>query len=71
MTDGEERKNVPLDAIEKSPVDLPGDSGKATSELEALAHERETFRNEPGWLGRPFGGRKEKPGNISGLVIVA
>ncbi len=23
-----------------------------------------------GWLGKPFGGRNEKPGNISALVIV-
>jgi len=70
VSDSEE--NVSLDAIDKTSVSIPKNrGGKATSELDQLTHEQETFKNELGWLGRPFGGRKEKPGNISGLVIVA
>lgn len=33
-------------------------------------HEREIFEGELGWLGKTFGGHKEKPGNISAIVIL-
>src|ERR1700704_5491449 len=54
------------------PVEVPDADGQglAKKEAEALAHEQEYFRKELGWLGKPFGGRAEKPGNISALVIV-
>ena len=54
------------------PVAVPDadDQALARKEAEALAHEQEYFRKELGWLGKPFGGRAEKPGNISALVIV-
>lgn len=44
--------------------------GLAKKELDLLAHEAQQFKDELGWLGKPFGGRSEKPGNISALVIV-
>lgn len=44
--------------------------GLAKKELDTLAHEAQQFKDELGWLGKPFGGRAEKPGNISALVIV-
>jgi hypothetical protein len=66
---------VSLDSISNSPVEVPPTQGIGQSRLESEAlareHERAIFLRELGWLGRPFGGRKEKPGNISALVIVA
>ncbi|WP_424974282.1 hypothetical protein [Dinoroseobacter sp. S124A] len=68
----DEKEKASLDSIQTTPVNFPKENGsRATSELTQLTHEQETFKNELGWLGKPFGGRKEKPGNISGLVIVA
>lgn len=59
-----------LDDISKAPTEIPqtdGDSGKKEERL--LAHERDTFKSELGIVGRIFGGRSEKPGNISGLFL--
>lgn len=42
----------------------------ATSEDNQFAHAHQTFQSELGQLGKLFGGRKEKPGNISGLVLI-
>ena len=68
----ENGESVSLEAIETTSVHIPeGPDDKAKSELHHLTHRQKTFKEELGWLGRPFGGRKEKPGNISGLVIVA
>lgn len=77
MTDGisEEPKSqpgpVPVESISTAPapVDVPV-TQSARKEADAFAHEQENFRKELGWLGKPFGGRSEKPGNISALVIV-
>ena len=72
-----ENENISLDDIgAASDLDLtPSDqNNKARSEwamLKELAHNERNFRNELGWLGRTFGGRREKSGNISGLVICA
>ena len=41
---------------------------KAGYEREDLAHEQVQFKSELGWLGKVWGGKKEKPGNISGLL---
>lgn len=62
---------IALDRISTAPVEVPGGGGdlQAQREKESLAHERAQFLRELGWLGLPFGGRKEKPGNISALVI--
>lgn len=62
---------VSLESITTAPIEIPvtlGDS-QAQREKEALAHDRAQFNRELGWLGKPFGGRREKPGNISALVI--
>ncbi|MBC6437179.1 MAG: hypothetical protein GDA52_03325 [Rhodobacteraceae bacterium] len=57
--------------ISNTPVpDVPEYSGKSRTEEAQLDHERETFKDELGWLGRPFGGRREKPGNLSGLALI-
>jgi hypothetical protein len=62
---------VPIDRIATAPVEIPSgaDLNVARKEAEFL-HQREYFKRELGWLGIPFGGRSEKPGNISALVIV-
>ncbi|MCY4300348.1 MAG: hypothetical protein OXC68_01250 [Aestuariivita sp.] len=67
-----EDEKVSLDAIKSAPVNFSDfQDHNANSELNQLTHEQETFKSELGWLGRLFGGRKEKPGNISGLALVA
>ena len=38
--------------------------------VRVLEHQRETFQSELGLLGKLFGGRKEKPGNISGVALI-
>jgi hypothetical protein len=65
-------KAVSLDRIAAAPVEIPdtGSLGKAKQEAEYLAHQQGMFRKELGWMGHPFGGRSEKPGNISALVII-
>jgi hypothetical protein len=62
---------VSIDKIATAPVDVPdaGAVNDAKKEAEFL-HQRESFKSELGWLGKPFGGKSEKPGNISALVIV-
>ena len=67
-------ETVPLDRIArgpKAPEELANASvdAKAQKEKDFLAAESERFTKELGWLGRTFGGRREKPGNISALVI--
>lgn len=65
---------VPTESITKAPVDVPstGTLGQAELEYEALtrAHEQTQFQRELGLLGKLFGGKSEKPGNISATVIV-
>ncbi len=61
-----EVKDAPAEEIPKSTNSRPQSERKMFD----LDHEQKQFRNELGWLGKPFGGKKEKPGNISGLVIV-
>jgi hypothetical protein len=62
---------VDLGKIDGAPTEIPGASDvMAQKELNLLAHEAEQFRRELGWLGHPFGGRREKPGNISVIVIL-
>ena len=63
---------INISDINTSSMEVPdAQSPMAAKEQDALAHEAEQFKNELGWLGKPFGVKKEKPGNISGLVIVA
>jgi hypothetical protein len=75
MAGGDEtgRPPVSIDTLSSlPPVEIP-DSGAQSlgkKEGEYLAHEQEYFKKELGWLGKPFGGKNEKPGNISALVIV-
>lgn len=66
-----ESGTVDVDSIDSAQVKIPktGNSG-AKSELDQLDHEHKTFQNELGILGKLFGGRREKSGNISGLVVV-
>jgi hypothetical protein len=60
-----------IDDIDSAPTDVPnGDNATGKKEETLLSHERDTFKRELGWLGIPFGGRSEKPGNISALVII-
>ena len=63
---------VSLESISKAPVEVPNAGGDTQSqrEREQLAHKHAQFKKELGWLGLPFGGRREKPGNISALVII-
>lgn len=66
---------VPLDSIVNAPPEIEPsteDQSRAKYELEDLTrtHERERFKSELGWIGKVFGGRNEKPGNISAVVIV-
>ncbi len=73
MADAANQDQISADKISTlPPVEIPdGDSKNlARKESDHLAHEQEYFKKELGWLGRPFGGRSEKPGNISALVIV-
>jgi hypothetical protein len=65
-----EEASIDVEKITSAPVEVPDDAALAKKESFHLAHEQEYFRKELGWLGRPFGGRTEKPGNISALVIV-
>lgn len=69
MTD--ETPPIPVGKISTAPVEVPNDAdfSNAKREFEFL-HQQEYFKKELGWLGKPFGGRNEKPGNISALVIV-
>lgn len=62
---------VSVDKITTAPIEVPnaGDLTVAKQESEFL-HQQEYFKKELGWLGKPFGGRAEKPGNISALVVV-
>jgi hypothetical protein len=69
MSDEPQRPS--LEDIAKAPTEIPqtdSDSGKKEERL--LAHERDTFKVELGIVGRIFGGRSEKPGNISALVLL-
>ncbi len=63
---------VPVESIFTTAVEIPskGSETQSRAESESLAHERKVFEAELGWLGKTFGGRKEKPGNISAIVIV-
>ena len=65
-----EEPPVPLDKIESAPTEPVTGSLSGKNEQAMFAHEREKFKKELGWLGLPFGGRSEKPGNISALVVV-
>lgn len=65
---------VSVESIVNAPPEesSPDDQSRANYELEDLtrAHERQQFQSELGWIGKVFGGRNEKPGNISAVVIV-
>ena len=66
-----EEETISLDDIVNAPkesTDAP--KGLAKKELDLLGAEAQKFKDELGWIGKPFGGRSEKPGNISALVIV-
>ncbi|MGQ4273938.1 hypothetical protein [Terrihabitans sp. B22-R8] len=64
-------ETVDLSKIRYAPTEVPSATPGASAHKEAsmLAHEAEQFKKELGLLGIPFGGRSEKPGNISALVI--
>ena len=72
MTVDKNSKSNPkiLENLKQADAPLPKPSSRAKDEESMLAHKQKQFVNELGLLGKPFGGRKEKPGNISGLVIV-
>ena len=61
---------VDLDDISSSKPEEITPTDSAQAELNLLAAKQKTFEGELGRLGKLFGGRSEKPGNISGLVIV-
>ena len=64
-------ENITLDEMDNTaPPSIPkSKDGMDKKEELALTHKEKQFKNELGWLGKPFGGKSEKPGNISGLVI--
>ena len=70
MAEKEKSESVSIERISTAPVEVPDEASlrEAQKEMQQLQHQ--TFKSELGWLGRPFGGRNEKPGNISALVIV-
>jgi hypothetical protein len=65
---------VPTESIEKAPVEVPasGAPSQEEREHEALtrADDQAQFQQELGFLGKFFGGKREKPGNISALLSV-
>jgi len=57
--------------IARAPIDVPGGAEtNAQRERDALAHERAVFERELGVVGKLFGGKQEKSGNIAVFVIV-
>ena len=65
-----EMQRPSLDDVAKAPTEIPQtDVETGRKEERLLAHERDTFKSELGIVGQIFGGRSEKPGNISGLFL--
>ena len=72
MSDNNNDQPISVEKITTAPVEIPdsGSMNKAKLEKDYLAHQQGMFRKELGWFGFPFGGRSEKPGNISAMVII-
>ena len=67
MVDDSEKVNV--NDIKDKPNEILPPDDLAKEEVRRQADQRK-FAAELGWVGKFFGGRQEKPGNISGLVIL-
>lgn len=65
---------VPLESISNAPVEVPKTPSDLSAQLErenlAREYEGRQHARELGWMGKPFGGKNEKPGNISAAVVV-
>jgi hypothetical protein len=65
---------VPLESTSTTPVEIPTPGGDVNAQLErenlARDYEGRQHARELGWLGKPFGGKNEKPGNISAAVVI-
>ena len=64
--------NIPIEAISTAPAELTkSSSSEDLAKLEAqLLNSHQNFQSELGWIGKVIGGRSEKPGNISLIVLV-
>ncbi len=57
--------NIPKNLREQAPAHQD-----ATSEIDAFGHKERTQQANLGYLGKLFGSEKEKPGNISALILI-
>lgn len=72
--DNDKDKTVIIKSSDVAPVKIPEgtpiDNKVAQRENDLFKHEENKQRNTLGWLGRIWGAKIEKPGNISGLIAI-
>ena len=69
MTEEESDRKIPIDQVEGTDVSIPN-SDPESNEIEFFAHAERTQKTNLGLIGKVWGSKEEKPGNISGTISI-
>ena len=61
---------IDINDVRATEVSAPKISRRADDEKEYFDHKENMQHAELGWLGKIWGGRSEKPGNVGAVVLV-
>ena len=70
MTKDKDKQNLRLEQVEQFPVSHRDNLRLARQEQAEYEHVENTQKNNLGLFGKLWGGRTEKPGNISALLLL-
>lgn len=69
MTDGEDER-ISLAQAEEVPVPSPKTDRMAADEEKLFAHQENMQQANLGWIGKIWGSKSEKPGNVSAIIAL-
>jgi hypothetical protein len=70
MSDTQKSQKITLEQAEAVSVEPPKTDGLAHKEKDFFAHEENMQNAQLGWIGRFWGAKTEKPGNVSALIAL-
>lgn len=65
-----EEELATLEELAQASVPVPKPDKMAQNEAEQFRHEERMQETQLGWVGKVWGSRSEKPGNISAIVAI-
>lgn len=70
MPDSQPSKKITLEQAEAVSVEPPKNDGLAQKEKDFFDHQQNMQNAQLGWIGRFWGAKTEKPGNVSALIAL-